>query len=278
MVSRRLPVRPNLNQLKNQAKELLRAIRNEDPGALAELTEYHSGVIAPAHATLADAQHVLARSYEASSWPRLVQACRLIDAIWRDDADAVRELVLKHPHLLHEHATIRDSHWGPPMTYAANLGRDRIITMLHDLGATDLQSAAGRAALQGQIATARMLHGMMGAPRPPRGAVMGPAETLNARGLAFLLLEVGAEMCDHQGDWRAPIAMILQTYSRNPEGKHQCLELIAQRTGYSRIEARRRMRSAFVPQGPLWPPSERTPTSASRKPFPGACAPQRDSG
>src|SRR5262249_52925195 len=155
--------------------------------------------------------------YEASSWPRLVQACRLIDAIWRDDADAVRELVLKHPHLLHEHATIRDSHWGPPMTYAANLGRDRIITMLHDLGATDLQSAAGRAALQGQIATARMLHGMMGAPRPPRGAVMGPAETLNASGLAFLL-EVGAEICDHQGDWRAPIAMILQTYCRNPEG------------------------------------------------------------
>jgi hypothetical protein len=39
-------------------------------------------------------------------------------AIWRDDADAdaVRELVLKHPQLLHEHATIRDSNCGPPMT------------------------------------------------------------------------------------------------------------------------------------------------------------------
>jgi hypothetical protein len=227
MVSRQLPVRPNLNQLRNQARELLRAIRHADPVALAELTEYHPRVVDPAHATLADAQHVLARSYEASSWPRLVQACRLIDAIWRDDADAVRGLVVKHPHLLHEHAMIRDSHWGPPMTYAANLGRDRIITMLHDLGATDLQSAAGRAALHGQIATACMLHGMMGGRRPPRGAVMGPAETLNAPGLAFLL-QVGAELCEDQGDWQAPIAMILQTYCRNPEGKHQCLELIAQ--------------------------------------------------
>jgi hypothetical protein len=56
---------------------------------------------------------------------------------------------------------------------------------------------------------------------------MGPAETLNAPGLAFLL-QIGAELCDDQGDWHAPIAMILQTYCRNPEGKHQCLELIAQ--------------------------------------------------
>jgi hypothetical protein len=170
MVSRKLPVRPNLNQLKIQARELLRAICIEDPVALAELTEYHPRVTDPAHATLADAQLRLARSYGAPSWPRLVQACRLIDAIWRDDVDAVRELVLNHPYLLHEHATIRDTHWGPPMTYAANLGRDRIITMLHDLGARDLQSAAGRAALQGQIATARMLHGMMGAPRPLKGS------------------------------------------------------------------------------------------------------------
>jgi hypothetical protein len=79
MVSRKLPVRPNLNQLKNQARELLRAIRKQDPVALAELTQHYPRVVDPTHATLANAQHVLARSYEVSSWPRLVQACRLID-------------------------------------------------------------------------------------------------------------------------------------------------------------------------------------------------------
>jgi Ankyrin repeat len=36
------------------------------------------------------------------------------------------------------------------MTYAANLGRDRIVRLLHSRGAKDLESAAGRAALQGK--------------------------------------------------------------------------------------------------------------------------------
>jgi hypothetical protein len=31
----------------------------------------------------------------------------------------------------------------PPMTYAANLGRDQIIKKLRELGATDLMSALG---------------------------------------------------------------------------------------------------------------------------------------
>ena len=34
MSSRHLPVRPNLDQLRNQAKDLLRAIRRGDPSAL----------------------------------------------------------------------------------------------------------------------------------------------------------------------------------------------------------------------------------------------------
>ena len=43
------------------------------------------------------------------------------------------------------------------MTYAANLGRDAIIRMLWELGARDVMHATGRAALQGQVTTARML-------------------------------------------------------------------------------------------------------------------------
>ena len=116
MAERRLPVRPNLNQLKRQAKELLPAIRKGDPSAMAELREYHTKKVDPASAKLADAQLVLARSYEASSWPRLVQACQLTDAIWRDDVDVVRSRVVKHPHLLNEAALIRESNWGPPMS------------------------------------------------------------------------------------------------------------------------------------------------------------------
>ena len=57
MPARRLPVQPNLDQLHNQAKDLLR-----DMHARGE------------PAKLADAQLALAREYGVSSWTRLVHA------------------------------------------------------------------------------------------------------------------------------------------------------------------------------------------------------------
>ena len=111
---RHFPVRPNLDQLKHQAKDLLRAIHEGDSGAIAELRKHHpKPSIEPANAKLADAQAALARSYGLQSWPRLVTACRMTDAIWRGDEAAVRELVLKDPRLLYESARgIADSNWG----------------------------------------------------------------------------------------------------------------------------------------------------------------------
>ena len=224
---RHFPVRPNLEQLRHQAKDMLRAIRQGDPAAVSELRKHHPKAIGPAGAKLADAQLVLARSYGLPNWPRLVTACRMTDAIWRGNIEAVRKLVLEDPRLLHEAARgLADSNWGPPMSYAANVGQDRIIQMLRDLGATDLQHAFDRACLQGKIDTARRLHAMGARPTP--GCVMGPCETLNASGLA-LLFELGAEFADEHGDPLAPVALLLQTYSRYPKGKHDCLDLAAAR-------------------------------------------------
>lgn len=225
MPDRRLPLRPNLDQLRHQAKDLLHAVRRGDRAALTELHERHPETIEPAQARLADAQLVLARSYGFPSWPRLVLACRLTHAIWRDDAKAVHELILDHPKLLDENVLGVTSSWGPPMSHAANLGRERIVAMLRDLGATHLQHAFDRACLQGQIGTARRLYGM-GA-RPVPGSVMGPAETQCGSGMEFLL-ELGAEITDEDGDGLAPVALVLQTYCRDPDGKHQCLELFAE--------------------------------------------------
>src|SRR5450631_1498739 len=227
---RHFPVRPNLDQLKHQAKELLRAVRQGDPAAVAEWRKHHpkqsTQPIDPATAKLADVQAALARSYGLPSWPRLVTACRMTDAIWRGDVDTVRSLIVKAPRLLHEAARgVPDSNWGPPMSYAANVGQDAIIAMLREMGAEDLQHAFDRACLQGQIETARRLHAM-GAHVVP-GMVMGPCETLNAEGLA-LLFELGAELADEHGDRFAPVALLLETYCRGPQGKHRCLELVAE--------------------------------------------------
>lgn len=202
---RDLPVRPDLNRLTQEAEQL----RDEQK---IDFTE---------------AREKLAHSYGAPSWERLVQSCHLIDAIWRDDLHTVRELVTKHPNLLHENAGIRNNNWGPPMTYAANLGRDAIIRMLYDLGARDLNTAVGRAILQSKIDTARLLHQLMGSPRLHDSALGGAAYTLSATGTQ-LALELGARAVDENGKRLAPVDLVLETDSRNPEAKHRILELYVQ--------------------------------------------------
>ena len=223
MPDRHLPVRPDLRQLRVQAKELLRAIRAGEPDALEELRLHHPDPVDPAAAKLADAQLALARAYGAPSWPRLVQACELVDAIWRDDIDEVRRLVTANARLIDENALIRESNWGPPMSYAANLGRDRIIRMLHAMGATDLVKALDRAALQGRIDTARMLHAMMERPTLSEDALGGPAYTLSASGAA-LLFELGARAIGDGGERLAPVDVVLETDARKPAQKHAILE------------------------------------------------------
>jgi hypothetical protein len=85
-------VRPNLDHLKHQAPDLLAALRRGAAEALSDL-RHHPRQIDPARARLADAQHLLARSYGLASCPRLVLACRLTGAICRDDGQGVPEAV-----------------------------------------------------------------------------------------------------------------------------------------------------------------------------------------
>lgn len=226
--ARSLPVRPNLDQLKHQAKDLLRAARRGEPAALDEIRRYHpqgdAALRLPEKIQLADAQLALARSYGAPAWPRLVQACKLIDAIWRDDIDTVGEIVSQNPQLVHENALINERNWGPPLSYAANLGRDEIIRLLHKFGALDLEYAMGRAMLQSKVGTAAMLYKLLGSPVPPDGALSGPAYTLSVQGTAFAL-KIGVPVRDQQGRRLAPVDVALETDSRNPSAKHEILEM-----------------------------------------------------
>jgi hypothetical protein len=224
MPARRLPVRPNLDQLKHQAKDLLKAYRGGDPEAAADFAAFHPQSVVPESATLTDAQLVLARSYEAPSWPRLVQCCQLIDAIWEDDPETVRRLVKANRNLLTENAGIRNNNWGPPLSYAANLGRDRIIRLLYDLGARDLEHAIDRAVLQSRVETAAMLHEMMGRPAPPEGALGGAAYTLSVPGTEFVL-RLGVPVRQGAG---TPVETVIGSDSRRPADKRRILELYAE--------------------------------------------------
>lgn len=204
MPIRPLPVRPDRDQLAREVQELL------------------------ADGTIDDAREAVARLYGAATWARLMEAVDLADAIWADDIDTVRRLVTARPALITERVLIRtDSNWGPPMSYAANLGRDRIITMLHDLGAADHRTAMGRAALQGQVETARLLHRLAGSPPVSGDELGGPAYTLNVDGTR-LMLTLGARAVTPEGHRLAPVSVVLETDSRNPAAKHAILELYAE--------------------------------------------------
>ena len=139
--------------------------------------------------------------------------------------DEVRRLVATHPRLIHEMARGTERcNWGPPMSYAANLGRDQIILALHELGTTDLQHAIGRASLQGKIATAHMLHDLMGRPRPPVIA-WAALRTPSAPPVQGSCKSLAAQVRDEHGKRLAPVDVVLESDSRKPSAKHEILEM-----------------------------------------------------
>src|SRR5205085_6006029 len=66
---RALPPNPSLEQLKRQAKELLKASRDLNLQALLRIEQYLPNRAAAA--VLTDAQLVIAREYGFASWPKL---------------------------------------------------------------------------------------------------------------------------------------------------------------------------------------------------------------
>ena len=76
-VSTRLPARPSLEQLRKQAKDLLRACRNADAVALERVRRHKPQATDP---SLSDAQFALAREYGFDSWPRLVHHVQVANA------------------------------------------------------------------------------------------------------------------------------------------------------------------------------------------------------
>src|SRR6266478_6073691 len=88
--TRRMRSHPDLEQLKRQAKELLRGFSVGEAGAVADVNAHYRAVD-PSKFALHDAQLVIARSYGFDSWTKLkayvdgVTVKRLADAIRAGD-------------------------------------------------------------------------------------------------------------------------------------------------------------------------------------------------
>lgn len=143
-MSKPLPARPNLEQLKKQAKAVLKEFAANDPKAIARVAEQHPR--RPEKLTLGAAQLVIAREYGFATWAKLkvhiaadqsgatetavVKAFR--DAAGAGDLDRVRELLKQDESVINERSS-------PGMRTAlhdaAARGRTEVVKFLLDHGA-----------------------------------------------------------------------------------------------------------------------------------------------
>src|SRR4051812_12476082 len=103
-MTKKLPERPNLDQLKTQAKDLLKQIRAAASEALARVPQNELTGFA-----LADAQRIIAREYGFPSWAKFKQHVEtrnptaagraLVQAAMRGQKDAVADILREYPRL-----------------------------------------------------------------------------------------------------------------------------------------------------------------------------------
>src|SRR5512144_2261539 len=96
-----LPVQTNLQQLRHQAKDLLRAAKSGDAQAL-----HRIGVV-PERLSLASAQLALAREYGFASWPRLKREVERREILTGRDLGRLGQMLSEQPEL----AKIKMEHW-----------------------------------------------------------------------------------------------------------------------------------------------------------------------
>ena len=136
--TRRLPERPDLEQLKRQAKELLDAYLAGDESAVAEVKRFYRAAD-PATFALHDAQLVLARNYGYGSWPKLkayvdgVTAARLMEAVRANDIEQVRRILRIRPELVNFEEP--GTHGHSALHYAVMNRMPEMVRTLMQLGA-----------------------------------------------------------------------------------------------------------------------------------------------
>src|SRR6266536_2098540 len=110
-MSKSLPAQPSLEQLKKQAKDLLKSYQSGDPDAQKRIQGYQPNLNRlAADPKLSHAQLVIAREYGFSSWRKLKEqvesqtaekdpAEELVRAVVASDTQRARQVLARHPEL-----------------------------------------------------------------------------------------------------------------------------------------------------------------------------------
>lgn len=225
-MSQSLPPQPDLDHLKQQARDLMAA------GGASKLS---------------DAQFKIARQYGFASWPKLkaeVQSRQEIGqlkaSIDRNDLASVIRLMTANPDL---HRAPLGYGKNGPLTWAAECRipsgpptpeRLAIVRWMLENGSDVHQGGDGplmRASLNGAripmmellVAHGGDVNALWNGSYP---IVLAPCETLQAEALRWLLAH-GADPNVASPLYGNPVAMLLGTYARDPDGKHACLDVLA---------------------------------------------------
>src|SRR5262245_5616550 len=242
-----LPARPSLEQLRKQAKELIRAYRANEEAALARLRAHKSSISEPTgshRARLTDAQFVLAREHGFASWPRLKRHLVLVQrpadfheptwgrstwefftAVFGGDQSRVREMLDNEPWLARaEYAYLQCLH------YAVKGGRLDMVRLLLEAGANPLAEGWSGKPLGDDTPLARardrelpeVVHLLEeAAARSLKEVPPKPEPAADPRGE----LEVAMSHCGHRGDIAGALALLEQhpdlAYAGLYEAVHQ---------------------------------------------------------
>lgn len=175
-----LPARPDLDQLRHQAKDLLHAAQRGDPGAVTRIRAVSDQIV------LSAAQLALAREYGFASWTRLKLEVERRDILNSRDLSRLTRLLAEHPDL----ATSQMEHWTDHPNGASPLGYMAMLRFDH-----------GRLGLPrelpgtGTIARALIQAGapVDGYPGDPGTPLIGAASYGDAE-VAKVLIEAGADI------------------------------------------------------------------------------------
>ena len=175
-----LPARPDLGQLRHQAKDLLRAADRGDPGAVARIRAVSNRLI------LSSAQLALAREYGFASWARLKLEVERRDILNSRDLRRLTRALAEHPEL----ATTRMEHWCDHQLGADPLGYMAMLRFDHERLGLPRELPGTGAIASALIDAGAPVHGRPGDKETPliTAASYGDAE------VARVLIEAGADI------------------------------------------------------------------------------------
>ena len=224
---RSIPLKSTPLFFKKEAKKLLKQYRENNPLATDLFAAFHSKKLQAKEAKLSDAQRVIARHYGQRSWTKLLEKVNankhfqaVLKAFDSCNPSMAEKIIRQHPILLERNDLLK---------HAVRYEYLEMVKRMYYLGAGSVQNALGQTIYSRLKEIADFLISV--------GGKMEKGDQWGAIGLSACELYNVSSLSFALSYYKKPIdenvlfqflSMLLCTYSRNPQAKHECIELLIQ--------------------------------------------------